>query len=33
MYKKGKKLEEYSGARDLESLTTFINKYLAHDEL
>ena len=33
MYKKGKKIEEYSGARDIDSLTSFVNKHLAHDEL
>lgn len=33
LFKNGQKLEDYSGARDISSLISFLNKYLIHEEL
>ena len=33
LYKNGKKIDEHSGARDIDSLFNFLNSHLKHDEL
>lgn len=33
LYKDGQKVSEYSGSRDLDDLSDFVNKHLGHDEL